>query len=152
MDTLFPSSTLFRSRYRPARLARRAAGRGRRPPRRPRADRRALPRDAHAAARMSLDARIRADIEARIRSGAWPPGHRIPFEHELTATYGCSRATVSKALGALARAGIIDRRKRAECDAPAATPIGRAHVCTPVPNSHLLCRLLLDKKKQLTLI
>src|SRR3546814_17310435 len=113
MDTLFPSSTLFRSRYRPARLARRAAGRGRRPPRRPRADRRALPRDAHAAARMSLDARIRADIEARIRSGAWPPGHRIPFEHELTATYGCSRATVSKALGALARAGIIDRRKRA---------------------------------------
>lgn len=62
---------------------------------------------------MSLDARIRADIEARIRSGAWPPGHRIPFEHELTATYGCSRATVSKALGALARAGFIDRRKRA---------------------------------------
>src|SRR3546814_5155445 len=62
---------------------------------------------------MSLDARIRADIEARIRSGAWPPGHRIPFEHELTATYGCSRATVSKALGALARPGIIDRRTRA---------------------------------------
>src|SRR3546814_17917151 len=62
---------------------------------------------------MSLDARIRADIEARIRSGAWPPGHRIPFEHELTATYVCSRATVSKALGALARAGIIARRKRA---------------------------------------
>ncbi|MCM8731229.1 histidine utilization repressor [Hephaestia sp. GCM10023244] len=62
---------------------------------------------------MSLDARIRADIEARIRSGAWPPGHRIPFEHELTETYGCSRATVSKALGALARAGFIERRRRA---------------------------------------
>src|SRR3546814_16278716 len=62
---------------------------------------------------MSLDVRIRAESEARIRAGAWPPGHRIPFEHELTATYGCSRATVSKALGALARAGIIDRRKRA---------------------------------------
>ena len=62
---------------------------------------------------MSLDARIRADIEARIRSGAWRPGHRIPFEHELTATYGCSRATVSKALGALARAGFIERKRRA---------------------------------------
>lgn len=62
---------------------------------------------------MSLDARIRADIEARIRSGEWRPGDRIPFEHELTATYGCARATVSKALGALARAGFIERRRRA---------------------------------------
>ena len=62
---------------------------------------------------MSLDARIRADIEARIRSGTWKPGHRIPFEHELTQTYACSRATVSKALGALARAGFIERRRRA---------------------------------------
>src|SRR3546814_1231118 len=25
--------------------------------------------------------------------------------------------------------------------------IGRAHVCTPVSNAHLVCRLLLDKKK-----
>src|SRR3546814_9412382 len=25
--------------------------------------------------------------------------------------------------------------------------IGRAHVCTPVTNAHLVCRLLLDKKK-----
>src|SRR3546814_10459420 len=25
--------------------------------------------------------------------------------------------------------------------------IGRAHVCTPVPNAHLVCRLLLEKKK-----
>src|SRR3546814_1949839 len=27
--------------------------------------------------------------------------------------------------------------------------IGRAHVCTPVPNEHLVCRLLLEKKKTL---
>src|SRR3546814_1134649 len=26
--------------------------------------------------------------------------------------------------------------------------IGRAHVCTPVTNAHLVCRLLLAKKKQ----
>src|SRR3546814_416768 len=26
--------------------------------------------------------------------------------------------------------------------------IGRAHVCTPVTNAHLVCRLLLEKKKQ----
>ena len=60
-----------------------------------------------------LHARIRADVEARILSGEWPPGHRIPYEHELTAIYGCSRMTVSKALGELCRAGLIDRRRKA---------------------------------------
>lgn len=60
----------------------------------------------------SLHRRILADISARIVSGEWPPGHRIPFEHELTAAYGCSRMTVSKALGELAKAGLIERRKR----------------------------------------
>src|SRR3546814_9593037 len=28
--------------------------------------------------------------------------------------------------------------------------IGRAHVCTPVTNAHLVCRLLLEKKKKST--
>src|SRR3546814_8194041 len=28
--------------------------------------------------------------------------------------------------------------------------IGRAHVCTPVTNAHLVCRLLLEKKKRTT--
>src|SRR3546814_7474942 len=27
------------------------------------------------------------------------------------------------------------------------TEIGRAHVCTPVTNAHIVCRLLLEKKK-----
>lgn len=61
----------------------------------------------------TLDRRIRADIEGRIRSGEWSPGFRIPFEHELVAHYGCSRATVGKALTALAAAGLIERRRRA---------------------------------------
>lgn len=60
----------------------------------------------------SLHRRIRDDIGAQIVSGEWPPGYRIPFEHELTQQYGCSRMTVSKALGELARAGLIERRKR----------------------------------------
>src|SRR3546814_6475590 len=29
--------------------------------------------------------------------------------------------------------------------------IGRAHVCTPVTTAHIVCRLLLEKKKQHTL-
>src|SRR3546814_4256071 len=28
--------------------------------------------------------------------------------------------------------------------------IGRAHVCTPVTNAHLVCRLLLETKKHIT--
>jgi GntR family histidine utilization transcriptional repressor len=60
-----------------------------------------------------LNQRIRADIEARILSGAWPPGHRIPFEHELMAEYGCARMTVSKVLASLVEAGLIERRRRA---------------------------------------
>lgn len=62
---------------------------------------------------MTLSERIRSDIETRIKSGDWRPGHRIPFEHALVATYGCSRATVSKALEALAKAGLIERRRKA---------------------------------------
>jgi GntR family histidine utilization transcriptional repressor len=62
---------------------------------------------------MTVEARIRRDIEARIHSGEWRPGHRIPFEHELVAAYGCARATVSKALGGLAKDGLIERRRKA---------------------------------------
>jgi GntR family histidine utilization transcriptional repressor len=65
------------------------------------------------AAPPSLHQRILADIEARILSGAWPPGHRIPFEYELTVEYGCSRMTVSKVLTQLAKAGLVERRRKA---------------------------------------
>ena len=62
---------------------------------------------------MTVEERIRSDIEARIRSGEWRPGHRIPFEHELVAAYGCARATAGKALASLVRAGLIERRRKA---------------------------------------
>jgi GntR family histidine utilization transcriptional repressor len=57
--------------------------------------------------------RIRADIEQRILSGAWGPGHRLPFEHELMAQYGCARMTVNKVMSGLAQSGLIERRRRA---------------------------------------
>jgi GntR family histidine utilization transcriptional repressor len=56
--------------------------------------------------------RILGDIRDRILSGEWPPGYRIPFEHELSVTYHCSRMTVNKALSQLAKAGLIERRRR----------------------------------------
>ena len=54
-----------------------------------------------------LHQRIRAEIEARIRSGEWAPGHRAPTEAELMAQYACSRMTVNKAMTALVEAGLI---------------------------------------------
>lgn len=66
-----------------------------------------------AASATSLHARILSDIRGRIVSGNWPPGMRIPFEHELAAGYGCSRMTVNKALSQLARAGLVERRRKA---------------------------------------
>lgn len=71
------------------------------------------PASPPAAGAASLHSRILSDIGSRILSGAWPPGHRIPFEHELSAQYGCSRMTVSKALTQLARSGLIERRRKA---------------------------------------
>ena len=61
----------------------------------------------------ALYQRIRNDIEASIMSGDWPPGHRVPFEHELMESYACSRMTVNKVISALAEAGLVVRRRRA---------------------------------------
>lgn len=64
------------------------------------------------AAPQALYQRIRADLEDKIMSGRWPPGHRIPFEHELVDIYQCSRMTVNKVLSGLAAAGVIERKRR----------------------------------------
>ena len=61
---------------------------------------------------VTLHERIRAEIEDRILTGAWKPGHRIPYEHELTAQFGCARMTVNKAIASLVGAGLIVRRRR----------------------------------------
>lgn len=60
-----------------------------------------------------LHRRIRHDIESRIMSGEWRPGHRIPTEAEWMDAYGCSRMTVNKALRSLVQSGLLESRKRA---------------------------------------
>lgn len=55
---------------------------------------------------------IQRDFQQRIASGDWQPGRRLPPEHEIQEQYGCSRMTVSKAMSALARAGLIVRKRR----------------------------------------
>lgn len=61
----------------------------------------------------AIHAQIRREIEARIMSGEWKPGERIPYEHQLMASYGCSRMTVNRALRALIDAGLLESRRRA---------------------------------------
>jgi GntR family histidine utilization transcriptional repressor len=61
----------------------------------------------------ALHRRITADLAREIASGAWPPGHRVPIEHELMARYSCARATVGKAVGALVAQGLVERRRKA---------------------------------------
>jgi GntR family transcriptional regulator, histidine utilization repressor len=61
---------------------------------------------------LPLGERIRCDLETRIVSGAWPPGHRIPSEHALMAEYSCSRMTMHKVLSGMAATGLIVRRRR----------------------------------------
>jgi GntR family histidine utilization transcriptional repressor len=60
-----------------------------------------------------LSERIRTELEHRIVSGEWPPGHRIPSEHDLMDRYACSRMTMNKVLSGMASTGLIVRRRRA---------------------------------------
>lgn len=59
-----------------------------------------------------LHVQIRRALEARIRSGQWGPGTRIPTEVQLCEEFGVSRITVQRALRDLADAGLIVRFRR----------------------------------------
>ena len=61
----------------------------------------------------TLHEHILTEIEQRILRGRWPPGYRIPSEQQLSEHYGCSRMTVNKVLTQLARAGLVERRRKA---------------------------------------
>ena len=83
---------------------------------------------------MPLHLRIQNDVERSILSGEWPPGYRIPYEHELTVQYGCSRMTVNKALTDLVKRGLIERRRKA------GTYVSFPHVQSAVMEIHDLRR------------
>jgi GntR family transcriptional regulator len=50
-------------------------------------------------------------ILAKIRSGEYPPGSRIPSEHSLTATYGIGRPTARQAIDLLVRKRRLTKRR-----------------------------------------
>jgi GntR family histidine utilization transcriptional repressor len=61
---------------------------------------------------LSLHQRILLDIEQNILTGRWQPGFKIASEQQLALEYGCSRMTVNKVVTQLARAGLIQRRRK----------------------------------------
>lgn len=50
---------------------------------------------------------------AKVRSGEYPPGARIPSEHNLAGAFGIGRPTVRQATAHLVRTGILERRRGA---------------------------------------
>ncbi len=56
---------------------------------------------------------VKARMLARIVNQEWAPGEQIPKEEDLAGNYGCSRATVNRALRELADEGLVERRRKA---------------------------------------
>ena len=50
-------------------------------------------------------------LEARILSGTFPPGSRLPTEHELTESFDVSRTVVRDALRVLDARGLVEVRR-----------------------------------------
>ena len=82
---------------------------------------------------------VQAEALRRIQTREWPPGALIPAEADLARELGCARATVNRALQALAEDGWIERRRRAGSRvAPA--PERRAQVSIPLIRKDIAAR------------
>ncbi len=55
---------------------------------------------------------VREAILSRIKDGEWQLGERIPDETTLADEYHCARTTVNRALQALAREGLLVRKRK----------------------------------------
>ncbi|MFT6676270.1 MAG: GntR family histidine utilization transcriptional repressor [Sulfitobacter sp.] len=74
---------------------------------------------------------VQSEALRRIQSREWPPGGLIPNEAEFARELGCARATVNRALRALAEDGWLERRRRAGTRV-ALSPQRRAQMSVPV--------------------
>ncbi|MFT4012858.1 MAG: GntR family transcriptional regulator [Paracoccus sp. (in: a-proteobacteria)] len=59
----------------------------------------------------------------RIRNGDWKEGELIPTESDLAIELGCARATVNRAMQALAASGVIERRRKVGTRVSAHPPV-----------------------------
>ena len=56
---------------------------------------------------------VQREVLGRIQNRVWKPGDIIPNEVDLAKEFGCARATVNRALQAVADSGLLDRRRKA---------------------------------------
>lgn len=74
---------------------------------------------------------VRDEVRQRIQARDWRPGDEIPREVDLAAEFGCARATVNRALRALADEGLLERRRRAGTRV-AREPVAQGRLAIPL--------------------
>jgi len=74
---------------------------------------------------------VQDEVRRRIHAREWRPGDQIPNEADLALEFGCARATVNRALQALADTGLLDRRRKAGTFI-AQHPVRRATLDIPI--------------------
>jgi GntR family histidine utilization transcriptional repressor len=82
---------------------------------------------------------IRDEMTRRIAERVWAPGALIPGEAALADEVGAARATVNRALQELARAGVVERRRRAGTRV-ALHPVREARFAIPVVGHEIEAR------------
>lgn len=68
---------------------------------------------------------VQDEVLRRIHAREWMPGELIPNEADLAQEFGCARATVNRALRAVAQNGLLERRRKAGTRV-AAQPVAKA--------------------------
>jgi len=61
--------------------------------------------------RQPLADQVRRDLEARLESGEFPLGARLPSEADLMTLFGVGRSTIREAIRSLAHLGVLDVRQ-----------------------------------------
>jgi len=82
---------------------------------------------------------VQAEVLRRIHAREWVPGQTIPGEVALARQFGCARATVNRALQALAEAGMLERRRKAGTRV-ALNPVSKATVEIPLIRQEIEAR------------
>jgi len=56
---------------------------------------------------------VKTEVVRRINQHIWQPGETLPRETDLAKEFGCTRATVNRAMQEIAKGGLIDRKRKA---------------------------------------
>jgi len=74
---------------------------------------------------------VQTEVLERIHSRQWKSGDLIPSEEKLANEFGCARATVNRALRAVAELGLLERKRKAGTRV-ATTPVRKATLSIPI--------------------